>query len=286
MPRVEILEITPDLVSGVSAFLASEIGRGIAAAEFSAAFDRRWAAGPAGYALVSDGGTIVGALATIRSIRQIGGRPRHVCNLSSWAVAQSFRTYALALLRRALEPPETIFTNFTASAAVADILRALRFVEMPVEERVLLPLVPHAPTAASWRVDDTIETILRARGQDEAADCVRDHRGTRARWVLVEFNDGCGVVALHLMHVRRIPFAYVLYCSAPARFADMLGPVRIGCARSWGWHLIAWPRARFGTASGTVPVRRPQPVFFKGEDVTPAEIDGLYSELTLLPILR
>jgi hypothetical protein len=285
VPRVEILEITPDLVPQVSAFLASEIGRGIAAAEFSAAFGQRWAAGPAGYTLVCDG-TIVGALATIRSIRRIDGRLRQVCNLSSWAVAPLFRTYALALLRRAIEPPETIFTNFTASPAVADILRALRFVEMPVEERVLLPLVPHSAKAASWQADDTIETVLRARGENETAERVRDHRGTRARWVLVEFADGCGVVALHLIHVKRIPFAYVLYCSIPDRFAEMLDAVRTGCARAWGWHLIAWPRAQFGTATGTVPVRRPQPVFFKGDEVAPAEIDGLYSELTLLPILR
>ncbi len=283
---MEILEITPDLVPEVCEFLAAEIGHGICAAEFPAVFEPRWSPGPLGFALLAHG-TVAGALATIRSTRFIGGRRRQVCNLSSWAVASSFRMYAPALLQRAIAQPDTIFTNFTASPPVAEILRAFRFVEVPAEERVQLPFAPRPRRTATWQVDaDGIETALRTRGQDEAADIVRDHRATRAKWVLVDTGRGCCALALHLMRVKRLPFAYVLYCSAPQQFVASLGALRQACAKTWGWHLIAWPRALFGTAVGTVPVRRPQPVLFKGNDVKPGELDGLYTELTLLPILR
>ena len=286
MPRVEILEISPDLVAEVSTFLAREIGRGISAAEFPAVFERRWAPGPAGYALLGDR-RVVGALATIRAARPIRGRTRRFCNLSSIAVAPAYRPYAPALLQHAIGDPDTIVTNFTASAAVAGILRAFRFIEAPSEERVLLPMWPTASHGSTWTVDDiAIEEILRSYGYHDQANCVRDHRGARAKWVLVNFGRDCCAVALHLMRVRRLHFAYVLYCSAPEKFLSAVGAVRQAATKTWGWHLLAWPHARFGSNPGSVGIRRPQPVMFRGDDVTAADIDGLYSELTLLPILR
>jgi hypothetical protein len=115
---------------------------------------------------------------------------------------------------------------------------------------------------------------------------VNDHRGTRTKWLLVDFGDETCAFALHLMRAKQVPFAYVLYCSAPHLLVDGLAALRRGSRQMWGWRLVAWPRARFQDAAGTIGVRRPQPVLFKGKDVTAADLDGLYSELTLLPILR
>jgi hypothetical protein len=286
VPRTELVEITSDILPQVCAFLAAEIDRGIAAAEFAAAFEPRWAGGPSGFALLADG-AVVGALATIRSRRTIRGQLRDVCNLSSWAVAPSFRAFAPALLRKAIAQPGVVFTNFTASAAVAGILRAFRFDEMSTEERVLLPFSRQSNRVATWTADvETIVQALCARGREDAATCVNDHRGTRTRWLLVDFGEESCAIALHLMRAKQVPFAYVLYCSAPHLLGDSLAALRRGSRQMWGWRLVAWPRACFQNAAGTVGVRRPQPVLFKGEDVSAADLDGLYSELTLLPILR
>lgn len=286
MPRTELVEITSDILPQVCTFLAAEIDRGISAAEFAAAFERRWVHGPSGFALLADG-VVVGALSTIRSRRTIRGQRRDVCNLSSWAVAPSFRAFAPAMLRKATAEPGVVFTNFTASAAVTDILRAFRFNEMSTEERVLLPFCRQSRRVATWTADlDAIGQRLCVHGREDAATCVNDHRGTRTKWLLVDFGDESCAIALHLMRARKVPFAYVLYCSAPELFVDSLAVLRSVSRQTWGWRLVAWPGTRFPQASGTVAVRRPQPVLFKGEDVTAADLDGLYSELTLLPILR
>jgi hypothetical protein len=286
MPRVEIVEIAPILVPQVCAFLAREVGRGISAAEFSAAFERSWAPGPAGFALVA-GDAVVGALATIRSERAIRGHQRAFCNLSCWGVAASFRSYAPALLQRAIAQRGVVYTNFTASSSVADVLRAFRFDAMPREERILLPFAPLPRPPAAWTTDvDAIESALGESGDDEAARHVHSHRGTRAKWVLVHHGRDACAFALHAMRVHAVPFAYVLYCSAPHLFTASLRTLRRACRRAWGWHAIAWPQARFGHERGTIAVTRPRPVLFRGDDVTPADLDGLYTELALLPILR
>ena len=285
--HVEIVEITSSLVSDVCTFLARTIHRDITAAEYSPAFDRRWAEGPPGFALIA-GQRIVGALATIRSERMICGRARRVCNLSSWAIAPPFRSYGPALLQRAIAARDVVYTNFTASAAVVDVLRAFGFSKAPARERILLPLPARTRRAAHWSVDaDAIEATLRRCGRADVAQLIGDHRGTRAKWVLVEHGDTCCAVALQLIHVRFVPFAVVLYCSAPERFRHSLHALQRACRRTWGLHLVAWPEYRFAAAAvPSIAVQRPRPVMFRGEGVEAADLDGLYTELTVLPILR
>jgi len=286
VPRVEIVEIVPPLVPDVCAFLERAIRRDITAAEYSPAFDRRWAEGPAGFALVADQ-RVVGAIATIQAERMVRGRARHVCNLSSWAIAPAFRSYGPALLQRAIARRDVVYTNFTASAAVVEVLRAFGFSEAPPRERILLPLPVGSRTAARWSVEiDAIADTLRRRGHAEIAQLIGDHRATRAKWVLVEHGDRCSVVALHLMHVRLVPFASVLYCSAPQLFRQSVRTLQRACWRTWGLHLVAWPEYRFGAVAPSIALQRPRPVMFRGADMAPDDLDGLYSELTLLPILR
>ena len=158
---------------------------------------------------------------------------------------------------------------------------------MPDQERVLLPIWHRSSRSVTWTVNlDAIESTLRSRGYDDAANRVRDHRGTRARWILVDFGGECCAIAIHLMRVHYARFGYVLYCSAPERFIDSLGGIRQACMRTWGHRFIAWPAARFGNVAGSISIRRPRPVLFRGSDVTAADLDGLYTELALLPILR
>lgn len=281
MPPVDIVPIADPLVPPVCAFLARSIDRGISADDFAPAFNRRWADGERGFALVADG-EIVGALGTIRSRRVIAGCLRSVCNLSSWAVAPAFRTYGPALLRRAISDRDTIYTNFTASDAVVELLRAFGFIALRDRERILLPF-GRGPHADGVTGTDAVAAFL--EHDPPAARAVVDHRDTRVRWVGVDvLGQRCGF-ALHAMRVRGVPFAHVLYCSRPDRFGPSLRDLQRLSRQKWGFHLISWSEWQFGRAGSSIVVRRPRPVMIKAENIAPQDLDALYTELTLLPIL-
>lgn len=284
-----IVEIGPSLEPSVRAYAAAAIGRGIAADEFAAALHPPWNHGsaPSGYVLLA-GDRIVGALLTIAARRTIRGRVRNVCNFSSWAVDPQYRSYSLGLLARALREPDTIYTNFTASAAVAKVLQTFKFQAISDRERILLPGW-HGDRRSSFAAIsdvDCIEQALRERGAHQVAAIVADHRDTRAKWIGATDGPRQITVAFHLMRVARVRFAHLLYCSNPDVLPDALGAIARAARRAWGWHAIAWSEYQVPRGGPSIVVRRPRPIFYRGADVGPEDIDGLYSELTLLPVLR
>ena len=252
----------------------------MSATDFHAVFAARWAAGPRGFALMA-GGDIVGALATVRAPRTTSRGVRDVCNLSSFAVAPAFRSYGAALLARTVADRGVIYTNFTASAAVVELLRAFGFVALTARERFLLPLAGRS-RRATIVTGDAVAAFVEADAA--AARAVADHQGTRAKWVGVEIDGERCAVAVHVMRAYGIRFAHVLYCSAPHRFGVSIGPARRACRRTWGVGLLAWPEWQFGAGAASFPITRPRPVMVRGDGITPVDIDGLYSELALLPI--
>ena len=279
---VEIVEIDDVLLPAVCRFLECSIRRGLSAADFSAALTRRWTAGPIGFALTS-GGAVVGALGTVRAIRRLHAGPREFCNLTSFAVDTAFRSMAPALLLRAVRQPGVVYTNFTASMTVAALLRSLGFSPLPPREYVLLPWLRRRATAPPMAVGaDAVAQLV--GNLPDIARLVGDHRSGAVQWVGFEADEGPCAVALHLMRARGVPLAHVLYASAPDRFVAWAPAVARAVQRAWGRHLLAWPEWQIARASGSVRVKRPRPVMVKGDEISAGEIDGLYSELALLPI--
>ena len=281
---MEIAEIDDRLAAPACRFLERSIGRGITAADFSAVLERRWADGPRGF-VVTSGPDVVGAVLTIRSRRAAGGATREFCNLSSLAIDPESRSYAVALLRRAVERPDVVYTNFTASAAVVRLLRAFGFSALPDRERILLPVPFGRDAGVRATVSDCESVAEFVSGDPVLSRTVADHRGTRAKWIGIEVGGRRAAVAVDLVRVRSVPLADVLYCSAPGLFARSAHAVRRACGQAWGFRLLAWSEWQVGR--GPVPavaVRRPRPVMVKGP-IAPADVDALYSELTLLPIL-
>lgn len=283
MAHAEIVEISEALRPDVSRFLEHALARRVTAADFSAALARQWAPGPAGFAIISDG-AIVGAIGTIRSTRIVRGRSRACCNLTSFAVEPAFRSIAPALLRRATSGRDVIYTNFTASREVVELLETFGFTAFDARERILLPWARAAvPSAAATTDADTVTAWMQASMPDVPA-LVMDHRGTAVRWVAVDLGGERCAIALHRMSAHGVPLAHVLYASAPRLFAACAPIAARACRRAWGVALLAWPEWQFGRAPMSFAVRRPRPVMVKGDDIEPADIDALYSELALLPI--
>lgn len=279
---VEIIEIDDVLLPAVCRFLERSIRRGLSAADFSAALTRRWTAGPIGFALTSRG-AVVGALGTVRATRRLHAGPREFCNLTSFAVDAAFRSMAPVLLLRAVRRPGVVYTNFTASATVVPLLRALGFSPLPPRERVLLPWLRRCATAPPMATgaDAVAEVVAK---QPDVARLVADHRSSAVQWIGFEAGDSSCAVALHLMRARGVPLAHVLYASAPDRFVAWAPAVARAVQRAWGRHLLAWPEWQIARASGSVRIKRPRPVMVRGDGVSARDIDGLYSELALLPI--
>jgi len=286
--RTHIVEIDASIEPSVCAFAASAIGRGMSATDFAEALHPPWTRmSPSGYALI-DSDRVVGAILTISAQRTIRGRCRNVCNFSSWAVDPQYRSYSVGLLSRALSVPGAIHTNFTASDAVVKVLLTLGFHAISDRERVLVPaILPLRRSAFETTVDaDLIEVQLRAKGAADVARLVSDHRRTRAKWVSATDGARHVTVAFHLFRVARVRFAHLLYCSNPDAWPAALGAIRRAVRRAWGHHLIAWSEYLLPHRGPSVALRRPRPILYRGDDVGPEDLDGLYSELTVLPILK
>lgn len=77
-----------------------------------------------------EGGKLVGHIGTICSRRDIGGRQKRICNITSWMVLPAYRRSSMRLLRaiRAIRAiPDCTITDFTSSKTVCVILESLGF---------------------------------------------------------------------------------------------------------------------------------------------------------------
>ena len=132
--------------------------------------------------VLEDSGRVVGFLGALYSEREIGGRGHAFCNMRYWAVSPAFRGHSLKLLKQLLAQPGYTFTNFSASAKVAEILRLLRFKELDTGKVVYSPLSRIRACFGPGRVEvvadaDALRPLLGAADQR----ILDDHRPFGAR---------------------------------------------------------------------------------------------------------
>ncbi len=295
-PEVRVRGVQPDDIDFLCEFLQSGFSKsGIPAAGWRALFDYTWRpdSSDPGLVLTVDG-AIVGFLGTICVCRELRGKSVLLCNCSSWYVRPEHRNLSLALLSAAHRDRRLTYTNFTPNSLTVQMLKrmgfrplaARRFILPPLSNAETLlappPLISFAPETVYRLIDESQRRIF----DDHARyDCLQG--------VVVDGKDHAYLVAKRRLWRLRpmtrllaagagLPYSLLLHCSAPAILARHLERIKLALLVQQRTVLLAADEHVFPT-----PPRgfhRTKPTWYRSDDLHPGDLDGLYSELVLLPL--
>jgi len=246
-------------------------------------FGYRWSDNPKrGFALYVDG-KAVGFLGTIFSTRRLAGKDEPVCSLSSWIVLPEHRDASIKLVTPILRLKDCTVVNPTPSPVAYEIFHKLRFLPLEAERLVLPPLAGPRGTLRALKGAFTLDRADLERDlagderklYDDLSDCaVAKHvllrRGSR----------NCYIVATPL-HRRGLPFAEVQYIGDRELFWDNTLLAHVALLKSTR-ALGLWVDARHAPdRRAPIAFRLPSKRLYRPtrKEITPKQIDGLYSEL-------
>lgn len=232
--------------------------------------------------LLREKGRVVGAYLALYSERVIDGRVRNICNLGAWCVVPEHRANGLRLLRSLLRQRGYTFTDLTPSETVVALNTRLGFVPLDTTTAVI-PNAPWPMWPRGVRVVDAPNEIDRMlSGRDQTI--YRDHVATAAHHVVLAKGDqACYVIFRRDKRRHLRVFGSILYVGNPDLFRD--------CAPHFYRYLLLRHRMAATLAEIRVVGYRPKwavtvagwPKMYLSEDLAPAQVDYLYSELTCRP---
>src|SRR6516165_3801093 len=266
-----------------------EQGFGIAANGWRPLCTTNWLADyPRGFVL-TDGGRIVGHLATIYAQREINGKTGIVCNHSSYYVAPAYRGRGLGatLSAAAVRDERITYTSLTPAPVTQRVLEAMGFA---ILERRMLLFPPGLNAETLWRprvhIDVNEQTVRASLGQAERR-IYDDHAPYDCLHMTA--SDAGGTAYLVVKRRRRrvpwwtsIPFSQILYCSAPDVLARNLERIKLAIMRQQKTCGIAMHERFFPKAPRAI--RRKDIAQYRSPVFSPNELDLLYSEFVLLDI--
>jgi hypothetical protein len=279
---VEVEPITDADIQAVAEFMRNDMGSGVSAADWRRAMTPPWDVEQPNHGyLLRANGRVVGAYLALYSERMIDGRPRRICNLGSWCVADEHRASGLRLQRSLLRQRGYTFTDLTPNPTVVALNSRLGFARLDTA-RALVPNMPWPVRSRGVRIVDTpheIDGLL--SGQDQKI--YRDHAATAAHHVVLTKGDrSCYVMFRRdLGRFKRFPyFASILHIGNPDLFRDCaLHLCRYLLLRRGILMTLAEIRVVGHRPARSIMVGGPAKMFLS-EDLQPEQIDYLYSELT------
>ncbi|MEE2950303.1 MAG: hypothetical protein VYD57_03490 [Pseudomonadota bacterium] len=236
--------------------------------------------------LVEDAGRIVGFMGTIYSDRPTRLGPRRFCDLSSWFLLADYRGDGTGdrLLRSGMARPGVTYQTMTARRATGRKIRALGFSILDATRSLFSP----DPTRPPFTVIDEPE-MIRQRLTPEERDVFDAHRGLAIHQALVGVGDpkadgGRGIWLLWQRKLKGDAIAYhdVLHASDAAYLSAEASAIAASMVSGERGVLsidtrFMNPRDDQGTVE-TIPLAR----WYRSPDLSPGDIDHLFSEVLLL----
>ena len=241
-----------------------------------------------GWVLV-DGDVIVGFVSTILSERTIRGEAVRLSNTSSWIVRPAYRAHSLALHAKVIADKSVTVTNLSPTAQVLKLLEKLGFTLMDKSERIILPVVTLRTFTDRCEILTEPSAVQNALN-GENLSFFRDHQLPFHHHVLLRTAVGdCYMMMNRTLKAvggsLRLPFARVHHIGLPEVFVHHLEKLVVRVAASLKVvAMIVDDRM----LEGTVPwhsFMRPggeRKAAFRSTTLTAKDIDGLYTEATLL----
>jgi hypothetical protein len=176
-----------------------------------------------GYLLETE--SVVGVILQIFSSRTSNGQNSIRCNVSSWYVEPSFRSYASLLVAKALSLPNVTYLNITPAPNTLPTIKAQGYSQYSKGIFITAPALQLRPTGEGVRV--TKATVYRA-AHVEPSDhgLLLDHATYGCISLWCETSDGTYPFVFRPGFVRGIiPSALLVYCRDVEDLVRFAGPI-------------------------------------------------------------
>jgi hypothetical protein len=268
-------------VDQVAEFLHRELNPKVAVKVWAQGMRAEWMADAHNHGfMLTEGNEVVGANIAFYSEREVNGRPERFCNLGALCVVESRRAHAVRLIRAALRQPGYHFTDLSPSGNVIELNQRLGFHSLDTAT-VLQINWPVPPTPSLRITADLAEIEATLSGRD--LRIFRDHRDSpAARHLLVASGpDRCYVIGRRDRRKKVPVFVSILYVSNERLFRRSARHIaRHFLLRAGALATLLETRVTGQPPAGSIALRHPRPKMFKSSQLSPCDIDYLYSELT------
>lgn len=236
-----------------------------------------------GFVLEHEGG-LVGFASLLFSTRTIRGKQHRFANFNHWVVKEEFRNaHALSLLFAAMKLKDVTLTAYTPVAKVVPIYRSLRWQELDRYTNII-PILPDP--RALFRKSNLILSLAGIENRLTAIEVIlfRDHQYPHCHHAYVE-DSGGGCYLIYTRVFRKgLPFVAIHYIGDAQVFLRTLPVLRLRlCLREKATALLVDERF-LGGQKPFASHRYKEPRFFRSSELTHSDIDGLYSEYTIVNI--
>ncbi|MBF0358015.1 MAG: hypothetical protein HQL70_05360 [Magnetococcales bacterium] len=236
-----------------------------------------------GYILIDDE-QVVGYAGTIFSRVPIDNQLRNFCNITTVVTEESHRDKAAYLLMSILKQDGCVFTNFTPSPSIREILLHLGFKKFNPKANLILPLpsLHHFSSRYEWVfAHEMIAQHLKGDNLkifNDHLDCPNTCHG------LLKTAEGSCYFLANRVDKKGLPFAKIHYVSNVDFFLDHIGKIAFRvCLKLYcvsmqvNQHILGTQRTIPWAISYNL-----RPKLFKADDLNEQQITTLYSEEVLL----
>ncbi len=230
--------------------------------------------------ILQDGSKAVGFLGTLYSNRLVTGKQQEFCNLTSWIVEPEYRAESLSLLFPLMSRQDLTLTNFTASNLVIEVLLKLGFRSLESHYRMILPL----PGATGGVKFVLAPEAIKDKLDGEDAAIFRDHLPLHCQHVLLESPEAHCYLVVNPARKRNRPVMYVNYIGNRDFFIRNIQKCTYSLCRQLkinglmvGEHSLAGSHLPLA-----LRIKRRHALLFRSKNVSPGQIDTLYSEIQVL----
>lgn len=173
--------------------------------------------------LLEGGGAPVGAILLISSQMPNGANSAVRCNVSSWYVEPSYRSYASFLAAKALSHKDVTYLNITPAPHTRPIVQAQGYSQYAAGTFVALPALTLSSQRARVRPFDLARN---ADVEPFERDLLLEHAGYGCISLVVETSDGPHPFVFRPRVVKGIVgFAQLIYCRNIEDFVRCAGPI-------------------------------------------------------------
>lgn len=261
----------------VSAFLYRHMNPNFSEAQWIKALTPGWpqVENIGGQMLMVDG-QIGGVIGQLFGRRRFAGEWRTTCSLTSWFVLPEFRGCGLQVLASAVMDKDVVYTNHSPAERVIPVFKRHKFQFVDTSEWIVANL-PRLSVRSFLSVEAIGERL-----SGEAKENFEAHIGLPTLGhVGLEGPDG---TFCHVAFIRgrwhRIPLARIIYATDYDLLERLLPAFSHVVMTRFGMLLTAIEKRRCSVRpSKALTLEWKEPVMFRGPEIQPEQIDGLFSEV-------